>query len=219
MSPSLSQYLFQNNSMQGVMASSSASPTPSITSSLTPSSSTYTPSRSRSVRVQALPLGAAAPGPSPPFHLPPHCGQSQLPLYKEPKHIKLYFANITCYYLPRQKHILATNYINKFHLLGLLETHVVDRQIFQQFSKTLGRQSFQRPAVTTTGRYSSGGEAIMPLNFLSVFPLPRSLVQDLPFVICQLRVRKVTILVAVFYARPGECHKDILSKGCRHWEL
>ena len=36
---------------------------------------------------------------------------------------------------------------------------------------------------------------------------------DLPFPVCQLRVQKLSILVAVFYARPGEGHQDFLTQG------
>ena len=36
---------------------------------------------------------------------------------------------------------------------------------------------------------------------------------DLPFVVCQLRVKKLSILVATFYARPGEGHQDRLTQG------
>ena len=130
----------------------------------------------------------------------------------EHKCIHFYYANITAL-SAQAKAFLATNYVNKFHLVGLAETHVVDRSFLKQFSKTLGRQVFQRPASTTTGRYSSGGEAILPLNSLAIFPVPRSLAQHLPFPVCQLRVQKLSILVAVFYARPGEQHQDLLTQG------
>ena len=57
----------------------------------------------------------------------------------EHKCIQFYYANITAL-SAQAKAFLATDYVNKFHLVGLAETHVVDRHLLKQFSKNLGRQ-------------------------------------------------------------------------------
>ena len=71
--PQTQQYLFQNNSMQGCHGVVyHRSVTPSITSSgYDKQLDLYSPSRTRSVRLQVLPLGAAAPGPDPSPCSPP----------------------------------------------------------------------------------------------------------------------------------------------------
>ena len=159
MRPTLRYILFQNNSMQRVMAATTIPPSKrrgaedrpadaddgdgesrtGIAPFLEEAARFGTESRTPTVRIQELPLGAAAPE-AQPAHPPPLMHATPKPVNSESaffsknagseKCIKMYYANITAL-SAQAKAFLATNYVNKFHLVGLTETHVVDKHITQ----------------------------------------------------------------------------------------
>ena len=123
-----------------------------------------------------------------------------------PTALKIYYANITS--LSQN----AKAFIKELpdHVVCLAETHVVKVSSLKQFANQIGRKVYQKSAKPTVRHYSSGGEAILPLNYVSTAPVPQA--ADFPFAVSFIRLQKLTIMLGVFYARPGPEHPDAIEE-------
>ncbi len=165
----------------------------------------------RRVTVQVLPASAAAPGellgaasPVSPLSGPgaAEC-EGGTPLRAQ--NLSIYYANITA--LSQNAKAFIKDLPN--HVVCLAETHVVEASSLRQFSSQIGRKVFQKTARPTVKHYSSGGEAILPLNHVSTAHVPQASV--FPFAVSYIRFQKLTIMLGVFYARPGPDHPEAIE--------